>query len=57
MKPETLLDALLDTKRNFPLECIAIPTGPDPVDTEDGFKALSAPVVGLMRNAETELDV
>ena len=56
LKAEMLLDALLDTYRNFPLECMVIATGLDPVDTLEGLSALSAPVVGLIRNADTVLE-
>jgi len=31
-------------------------TGFDPVETVEGLRALSAPVVGLMRNEETVLE-
>src|SRR5436305_576809 len=55
LKAETLLEALLDTKRNLPVECMAAATGELPVDTLAGLKLLSAPVVWLMRNAEIVL--
>jgi hypothetical protein len=55
LKLEMLADPLLETKRNFPLECMAKAIGELPVLILAGDNGLNVPTEALIRKPDTWL--